>query len=365
VRLSWVRALAELGYEVYFLEQLSTAAATTSAGVPCAPADSHQRRYFDEVVTAFDLIARSALVNDAGVTISGLATDLVQQLATQAVCLVNISGHLACESLCGRFRRKAYIDIDPGFTQFWHAQGNAGARLAGHDLFFTIGENIGTPQCCIPTGDVRWRPIRQPVTLADWPVTPASRPNRFTTVANWRNPFGTIEFGGRTYGLKVHEFRKFWDLPTSATQQQWEIALNIYPGDERDRQSLWERGWQLSEPATVGSPAQFREFIQESGAEFSVAQGVYVDTQSGWLSDRTIRYLASGRPALVQDTGFAANVPAGLGLLTFRTFAEAVAGAAEIANHYVAHSVAARQLAEQYFAPSVALAPLLAEIDPA
>jgi hypothetical protein len=66
-------------------------------------------------------------------------------------------------------RRRTYIDIDPGYTQFWHAAGNTGARLEGHDFYFTIGQNIGSDICPIPTCGIRWRHVRPPVLMDLWP----------------------------------------------------------------------------------------------------------------------------------------------------------------------------------------------------
>ena len=160
-----------------------------------------------------------------------------------------------------------------------------------------MGENIGSPACTIPTGGLRWRPVRQPVVLEEWPALPhAADLDRFTTVASWRGPYGPVEYGGQTYGLKVHEFRKFIDLPRRAPCT-FELAVDIHEGDARDRQALLEHGWRLTDPrAVAGDPASFRAYVQGSAGEFSTAQGVYVTTNSGWFSDRTVRYLASGPP---------------------------------------------------------------------
>jgi hypothetical protein len=259
-----------------------------------------------------------------------------------------------------RLRRKVYIDLDPGFTQFWHAAGSAGPRLAGHDSYFTIGENIGAPGCHIPTGDIRWLQTRQPVVLERWPVAPGAL-DRFTTIASWRGPYGPVRHDGRTYGLKVHEFRKFLTLPEQ-TQQHFEIALDIHPADGGDRDALLRHGWRIVEPRkVVPDPRAFRWYVQTSGAEFSVAQGIYVETHSGWVSDRTVRYLASGKPALVQDTGFSRNYPVGEGLVAFNTLEEAIAGAERIRRDYSAHCAAARAIAETYFDSNIVLSQLLDE----
>jgi len=258
--------------------------------------------------------------------------------------LVNLSGNLRSPELAARFGRRAYVDLDPGFTQLWHEQGLL--DLSGHDTYFTVGENVGRPGCPLPTGGIAWRPTRPPVVLDEWPVV-ASGFNRFTTVSSWRGPFGPIE----PYGLKHHEWRRLISLPR-VSGLPLEAALAIDPADGADRVALEEHGWRLVDP-----PAGFREYVQGSGAEFSVAQGIYVDTASGWFSDRTARYLASGKPALVQDTG--SRVPAGEGLLVFRTLDEAVAGAHAIADDYARHARAARRLAERELDSDTVLTALL------
>jgi hypothetical protein len=336
VRLSWIRGLQRLGLDVWFAEELTSSTVTDD-----------NVAYFRGVTAQFGLADRASLLVEGEAVVGVPAEDLLA--LAESATLVNISGHLADPPLLDRFRRRVMVDIDPGFTQYWHATGDPGARVDGHDVHFTIGENIGTPGCPIPTGGVRWLPVRQPVVLADWPVVEASNPERFTTVANWRGPFGPVEVDGRTFGLKVHEFRKVIELP-SQSPHTFEIALNIHPDDHGDRAALVEHGWHLVDPSPVATePEAFREYVQGSGAEFSVAQGMYVETCSGWFSDRSVRYLASGRPVLVQDTGFGRSLPVGEGVVAFRTLDEAVAGADRIVVDYAAHAAAARKVAEQQF----------------
>jgi hypothetical protein len=336
VRLSWVRGLQQLGLDTWFVEELAASTCTDD-----------NVAYFRGVTDRFGLAGRATLLVDGEASVGMSADDL--KTVAESATLVNISGHLAEPRLLASFRRRVMVDIDPGFTQYWHAMGNPGARVAGHDLHFTIGENIGTPECPIPTGGLHWLAVRQPVVLDDWPVIEPDDTERFTTVANWRGPFGPVEVDGRTFGLKVHEFRKMMPLP-ARSRHTFEIALNIHPGDERDRAALVEHGWSLVEPSPVaGEPEAFRRYVQGSGAEFSVAQGIYVDTGSGWFSDRSVRYLASGRPVLVQGTGFERFLPVGEGVVTFRTLEEAVAGADRIVADYATHAAAARSIAEQHF----------------
>jgi hypothetical protein len=337
VRMSWVRGLQRLGLDVWFVEEL----AQSTRDDPAAGG------WFRAVTEQFGLEGRATLLSE-GEAITGPTMDQLLDLAADAT-LVNISGHLTLPSLFGAFRRRVMVDIDPGFTQFWHQEGLAGANVDGHDLHFTIGELIGAPACPIPTCGIEWRPVRQPVVLEDWPATDSDDPDRFTTVGTWRGPFGSIEHDGRTYGLKVHEFRKLIALPLRSPHE-FEIALDIDPADGRDLAALHENGWRIVDPREVASdPDAFRAYVQASGAEFSVAQGVYVDTRCGWFSDRTTRYLASGKPALVQDTGFGASLAVGEGVVQFRTIEEAANGAADIVARYPTHSAAARRIAEEHF----------------
>jgi len=362
-RLSWVLGFKQLGFDVYFIEEIDRQTCVDADGHVTAFENSVNVSYFKEVTEQFGLSNSAALVCVTGNEIYGLTYAEVHELAEAADLLINIGGHLTLNSAKPRFRRKVYLDDDPGFTQFWHAAGNPGPRLENHDFYFTIGENIGDPTCVIPTAGISWRATRPPVVLKQWPISDSSDSNRFTTVATWRGPYGPIQYGQTTFGLKVHEFRKFIDLP-QLTSQSFEIALNIHPDDAKDLDLLRGRGWQLVDPKVVApDPISFRYYVQSSGAEFSVAQGVYVATQSGWFSDRTVRYLASGRPALVQDTGFSRKYAVGEGLVSFRTVDEAIAGAARISLDYDTHCRAARAIAEEYFDSDKVLSKLIDQVD--
>jgi hypothetical protein len=362
VRLSWVLGLKRLGCDVFFLEQIAPENCIDAEGELASFESCVNLDYFKTVMAEFGLAGSSALLHENGEEISGVTHEELVDVAETADLLVNISGHLRIESHLDRIGRKAYVDLDPGFTQFWHAFGIVGAPVMGHDYYFTVGENIGRPGCGIPTGGIRWRPIPPPVVLDEWPVVQDGEANRFTTVASWRNPYGAIEHGGKTFGLKVHEFRKIMDLPKRVSSA-FEIALDIHPGDAKDLEALRAHGWRIVDPkVAVPDPATFRDYVQTSDAEFSVAQGIYVETGSGWFSDRTARYLASGKPALVQDTGFSRNYPVGSGLVAFRTLEEAVEGADRIMDDYDIHSRAARALAEGYFDSDQVLGRFLVEV---
>ena len=362
VRLSWVLGFRQLGFDVYLMEQIDGAACVDEAGGLTTFEQSVNVAYFRQVAERFGLAGSAALVCDDGTQIEGSTETDLFAVAQAADLLVNISGNVRWPALLRRFQRTAYLDIDPGFTQIWHAGGTGGLGLEHHDLHYTIAENIGTSGCLIPTGDIRWRPTRQPVVLDQWPVSVADTPARLTTVSSWRGPFGKVSHNGTTFGLKLHEFRRFMTLP-ARVPQTCELALAIDPADQGDRDALQRHGWHIVEPsAAAGDPEAFRRYVQTSGGEFSVAQGVYVETDSGWFSDRTTRYLASGKPVLVQDTGFSRHLPVGEGLVAFRTLDEAVAGAKDISRRYDSHCRAARELAETHFGSNVVLGRLVDEI---
>ena len=362
VRLSWVRGFQRLGFRVVLVEQIASRACVDATGAAAPFEQSVNLACFRSVVEWAGLAGSAALLYDDGRVTEGLEQAELTEIAASAELLVNISGHLTLEPLAAKFRRTAYVDIDPGFTQFWHADDTA--PLRPHDHYFTIGENIGTSGCEVPTGRIHWQPIRQPVVLDDWPVAPSEKePLRFTTIANWRGPFGRVTFGGMTYGLKLHEFRKCIDLPRRVSAAAFELALDIHPAEVNDLALLREHNWRLADPkAAAATPEAFRRFVQASSAEFSVAQGIYVETTSGWFSDRTTRYLASGKPALVQDTGFSRHLPCGEGLVPFRTVDEAAAGARRIVRDYPAHCAAARAVAEKCFDSDEVLSRMLDEV---
>ena len=336
VRMSWALGLRRLGYEVVFVEQVA------------APMDTPANRdYFREVVAAHGLAERSALVRGEGAATDGMPWDELLETASRADLLVNISGHLTLAPLFERIRRKAYVDIDPGYTQIWHASG--AVPIEGHDVHFTIAENIGRPGCDLPTAGLRWLTTRQPVVLDDWPAAPPAEARRFTTIATWRTPFGRLEHDGRTFGMKLDEFRKVVELPRR-TGERFELALDIHPAEKPDIELLERNGWELADAHEVArGPDGFRGYVRGSGAEFSVAQGVYVDTNSGWFSDRSVRYLATGRPVLLQETGFSERLPVGEGLLAFRTLDEAAERTRAIADGYEHHAAQARRIAEECF----------------
>jgi hypothetical protein len=354
VRLNWIRGLQRLGCDVWFVEQIRSDHLVDELGRHAPFAESANARWFEVVTGEFGLGDRAWLLCSTGEWLG--PRQLSPLDVADGALLVNISGHLRGAIRAG-FRRQAFVDIDPGFTQIWASQGNPDVGLDGHDCFFTIGVNIGTGACPIPDLGLAWHPVRPPVVLSDWPVVDGrDRESRFTTVATWRGPFGPVELAGRQLGLKVHQFRRFLELPRRV-DSVFEAALAIDAAEVPDLEALDRNGWHLVEPRRVaGSPTAFRDYVSGSTAEFSPAQGVYVETASGWFSDRSAAYMAAGRPVLIQDTGFSSSLPVGDGLIAFATLDEAVAGANAILSDPDHHARAARKLATEYFDSDVVLA---------
>jgi hypothetical protein len=358
--LQYALGAQQLGYEPIFIDRLSSDMATDADGLP---SDSVRRKaieWFRQVMDFAELGGSCSLLLDHGETI-GLTREALHQRISRAPALINVMGFLTDPDLLGAAETLVFLDVDPGFPQTWRELGQADP-MAGHHRFASVGANLGHAGCGIPTGGLDWIPLRPPVSLAHWPFAEGGS-RTFRTVGSWRGPYDPVELDGRTLGLRVHEFRKFLDLP-SRVEAEFEVALDIDPADCADIEAMRSNGWRLAEPASVaGSPADYRGFIQASGAEIAIAKAMYVDTSSGWFSDRSACFLASGRPVLAQDSGFGGSLPVGEGLLGFRTADQAVEGVQAILGDWRRHSRTARALAEEFFDARKVLGGLLAELD--
>ena len=360
VLLQYLLGFKRLGWDVLFLDRLDPEMCVDAAGQPCPLDQSINLDYLTRVMDRFGLGDSFSLsCGDQG-SRAGLSREEVVARATHAPLILNVMGVLTDREILDLPARRVFLDIDPGFGQMWKELGLAD-QFDGHDAYVTIGENIGRPECGVPTSGLEWITTPQPVVLDEWPAHNGGS-GRFTTVASWRGLNGPVEYGGRTYGLRVHEFRKFFEVP-KRSGQQFDMALDIHPNETRDLAALGEHGWSLTCPrAAAGDPWAYRAFIQGSSCEFAVAKNLYVDTASGWFSDRTICYLASGKPAVVQDTGLGELYPIGEGLLTFTTLDEAVAAVDEVAANYPRHARAAREIAEESFDSNKVLPRLLGKL---
>ena len=361
VFLQWLLGFRRLGYEVLFLDWLDDAMCRDRAGRSCEIEHSWNLSYLSGVMREAGLANAWSLDCNCGALTLGRSRAEVLEIADRAELLINVMGFLSDAEILNKPRKRVFLDIDPGFGQMWHELGLA-TIFGRHDAYITIGENIGRADCTIPLCGLKWITTPQPVVLEHWSATPAPADAAFTSIVNWRGPFGPVEYAGKTYGLRVHEFRKFTALP-QLTGQQFELALDIDASDANDIALLRDTGWLLTDPRTVVSePSDYRAYIQRSKAELMVAKNMYVQSNSGWVSDRSICYLASGKPVLAQDTGFSKNYPTGEGLLAFTTLDEAQAGVEKIRRDYDAHCRAARAIAEKHFDSDKVLSALLQKL---
>jgi hypothetical protein len=353
--LQYLLGFRRLGWEVLFLDWLDPSLCD-------GPVEgSKQAAYLSSVMERFGLGGAFSLLDRTdGHAAAGVPREEVLRRGRRAVLLLNVMGYLDDDEILAGVPRRVFLDIDPGFPQMWRELGLADP-FEGHDDFVTIGENIGRPECAIPTCGLSWIATRPPVVLERWPENNETA-DRFTSVITWRGPFDRVEYGGKAYGLRAHEFRKFVELP-GRTGRTFELALDIDAGDERDLGLLTVNGWLLTDPLEVaGDPDRYQAYVAGSLGELMVAKGMYVETHSGWFSDRSACYLASGRPVLAQDTGLEALYPVGEGLVTFQTLDGASAGVEAVCADYRRHAAAARRIAEEHFDSDVVLARLLAAL---
>jgi hypothetical protein len=315
------------------------------------------RTYFDDVTAAFGLRGRAALlVEETGETV-GVPYEALRQTARRAELLVNVNGMLRDPALTESIAIRLYLDLDPVFNQLWADQG-IDVGLEGHTDFATVGLRLGGAGDGLPTAGHTWMTTPQPVVLAEWPVAADLRWDGLTTVGNWRS-YGTVEHGGVRYGQKAHSFRRFFELPRRMDVPVY-AGLAVHSEERDDLASLDLNGWRLLDPNEVaGTPDRYRRFVQGSWAELGIAKEGYVVSRSGWFSDRSVCYLASGRPVLGQETGFSDVLPTGEGLLAFTTMDELLAGIEELRADYPGHRRAARALAETVFDSDSVLTRLL------
>ena len=347
--LQYALGFRQLGHEVYRVEPVKG---------PASPAAAH---YFRQVTKDFGLEGRAGMIADGSNETVGVAYDQLRAVAGKADVLINISGMLRREDLIGRIPIRVFLDLDPAFNQLWHTQG-IDMGLADHNRFVTIGSSIGREGCPIPTCSREWIHSFQPIVLSYWNTGARVVFDGLTTVGNWR-AYGSIQHDGISYGQKAHSLRPYIELP-SMTSERFMPSFAIHPGEHKDLDALRRNGWQLLNPAVVAStPRQYQHFVGSSKAEFGIAKSGYVVSQSGWFSDRSVCYLASGRPVIAQETQFSRYLPCGEGLFAFRRSEDVLSAIESINSDYPRHCVAARCLALEYFDSDKVLSKLLTAVE--
>jgi hypothetical protein len=346
--LQYLLGLRRLGWDAYFVEPV--------AGDAEPGADT--LRYVQDVMAQFGLDDRWALVPPGGADPIGMSRARLRDLARRSDLLLSVSGMLQDPDVLDAVPVRAYLDLDPAFNQLWHAAEGVDMRFDAHTHFVTIADVIGRPGCPIPACGRDWLPTLSPVVLEEWPEAAPLERHALTTVGHWRS-YGSIHYNGVHYGQKVHSLRTVIDLPTR-TEVRFEPALAIHPDEVDDLAGLADNGWRLLDPAAVArTPDDYRHFVQGSWAEFGLAKLGYVVSDSGWFSDRSACYLASGRPVIAQDTGFARRLPVGEGLLAFSEADDVIAAIAELERDYERHRAAAREIAVEHLDSDRVLGSLL------
>ena len=356
--LQYPLGLNALGHRVFWLEILP------STGNP------EKDRYF--VANFFERLATYGLDGDAAVAVTndpplrtfeqaefhGTSPAKILELARDADLLWSLWYSFG-GPLLSRFRRRAFIDVDPGHLHVCVAE--SVLDIGKHDAYLTVGVNINEPNCRIPTAGLKWRPFRPFVYLPLWQFS--SDPGRdapFTSITQWT--WETLKYDGQLVSVSKRDaYLKYVELPR-LTRRPFELAANIGETDPAgDRSLLREHGWSLVDPHRIApTPDAYREYIRNSRAEFMCPKPIHVDWNTGWFSERSAAYLASGRPVVAGDTGFTNYLPTGRGLFAFRDLKEAAAAVAEIDSDYTRHSRVAREIAEAHFNSRACLETMIA-----
>lgn len=341
VYLNWALGLLANGCEVIWLESVS----------PKVPLDTTFARLatLKEHLRPFGLSDSIALCSTTSEPLPAVVTEQCVDLpaaaaATDLLLNLRYGTHGATTE---RFRRRALIDIDPGLLQVWLSQGEF--SIPPHDLYFSTGETVGRADAHFPDGGLRWLYTPPCIALDLWPVHPAAPDAPYTTVSHWAMRDHMLD-GAEVYSNdKRSAFMPFLELP-QRSPQRLELALCLGPYDDAERKMLRARGWSVVEAWDVtASPDDYQAYIQNSRGEFSCVKPSCIRLQNAWISDRSLCYLASGKPVIVQHTGPSRFLPDAHGMLRFRDLNQAVAMLRAAEANYEQHSVAARDLAEKHF----------------
>ena len=358
----YVIGLCRMGHDVYYFE--------TSSSWPYDPVrqsrvndSEHALPYLAQIASEFGFEGRWAYRRSySDKAWFGMDRARAEELLASADAVLSVTGstRLAEEGL--EARRLVYLCTDPVVHEVRYAGGDEDVRtlVDEHNDVVTFGENIGTPRCPLPSLPRLRGKTRQPVVMDFW--RGAAPPLReFTTVGNWRQNGRDSEFAGETYYWSKHrEFLKFIDLPRHIAARL-ELATGFAQLPEHDRDLLQNNGWGLTESSAL-TVRSYRDYIQTSRGEFTVAKDANVRLRTGWFSDRSACYLAAGRPVVTQDTGFGDVFPTGEGLFAFQTMEDILAAFDAVASDYEKHRRAARDIARAYFAADVVLGKLLADL---
>jgi len=347
VYMQYAQGLLRSGCDVYWMEAFRSRGSRELDELMLAPFRARMERFGLGDKLIFYPSDDAKIADGLPKEYMGLARSEAEAIFERADLLLNFHYAIAPE-LLARFRRTALVDIDPGLLQFWISRGQL--SVPRHDLYFTTGETVGTPAARFPDCGLKWIHIHPPVCLECWPFFFEQRAEAFSTVSNWDSDDWIVDKEETYENTKRVAFLEFADLPR-LTSQPLELALFMKTEkDVQDRKDLEQRGWRIRHSRDVaGTPEAYQAYIRSSRGEFSCAKRSCLKFQNAWVSDRTLCYLASGKPVVVQHTGPSSRLPDGEGMFRFSTLEEAARAFSAINNDYEKHSRAARQIAETLF----------------
>src|SRR6266508_4106217 len=354
--LNYILGFRRLGLDVLYVEYIGNEHCVDENGKSVPFYTCSNVEYFRRVMDEFCLSGCTTLLEQHGEGHVGLSHVDLERLAPEIDLLINIGGRPLPQSIHAAVGRRVYVDLDPGYTQIWRERYGAHMNLDGHDLYVTVGLNLGKSDCPLPICGLKWETTLPPVVLDQWSTAqPAG--TSYTTVAEWRG-FSPIEWRGVWYGQKADEFLRLIDLPRRVAAPL-ELCLCVYP-NEPEPPKLEEHGWHIVQPHHhTATPDSYRDYIVHSRGEFTAVKHTYALGRTGWFSDRSACYLAAGRPVIVQDTGIGAYLPTGTGLLTFTDADSAAEAINHVESDYSQHAAAAEAFAHEFLDSDLVLGRLL------
>jgi hypothetical protein len=352
--------LQSLGHEVLFIEDSDNYPSCYDPAQQLLSADpTYGLRFISETFLRFGLAENWAYFDEHQGQWHGPCAESAAESARNADLLLNLSGVNPARPWLSPIPVRAFVDTDPIFTQIRYLSDPAfRGYVDWHTRHFTFGELLAGEKPFVLDDGIDWQPARQPVALDQWPfdLGPADAP--LTTVMQWES-YERRSFANITYGMKSESFAAIENLPTKVGVPL-EIALG---GESAPRARLRELGWRLVDPLAVTRTTEsYQTYLRNSKGEFSVAKQGYVIGRTGWFSERSTGYLASGRPVITQDTGFSELLEIGDGLLAFTTERQAMDAIDVVNSDYAHHCRAARQIAERYFDANVVLTDRLSRL---
>jgi hypothetical protein len=353
--------LKQLGHDVLFLEDSDDYPTCYNPDTFMVDTDPQNGlRFIQQVFNAYDLRGQWAYHDAHSGNWYGQSKQEALAFCAKADLVLNLGAVTPLREWWVSIPSRALVDGDPAFTQIRHLTEPSTYEIATyHTCYFSFAENINKPNCTIPVDNFPWQPTRQPLVLDAWKIQPPLPSAKWTTVMQW-NSYKSREYNGQFFGMKSHSFKDFEDLPSLIPHEKFELVMD---GSATLIAELEELGWHIQNSIQVTkTPWTYQNYIHQSKGEWSVAKHGFVASNSGWFSERSLSYMATGRPVLVQDTGFTQLFETGKGLFAFTTKEEAIEGMDRINKEYFYQCSQARGFVEKHFEATHVLKDLLRRI---